>query len=418
MPNPFVWAALFAAIMAAGIAYTLLTWPQGTPGNTVWFWLRLLLFPAMAWSLLLGLRLLYVEQEQDRIRAEWDVWKEDRDNAVRFAQEPLAVVGMAYRCSVGSRAAAQSVAQGRPIIAARQPSEGIAAIAHTRLDAVEGPTLESRYEACLIDLLDRLDDALRALPARAPLAVYLQTIEPEPKPREHDSARSHDKGQGKEQDEARVDISAVWQRCWAAFGHRSVPAHALAPRDSMMTLDAWLDEYGGPKLEKFALVVAVQLHATPPANSAEAAVALLLGWAPLAQRNALPVGVLLHRPIAMTDDTLANTLTTALLWGHAQGAQVGGLWQAALDEAAKTDLIKAASDLGVAAAKADGLNGIHDIDRVLGNAGVATPWLALALASEHAERTGAAQAVATRCPTVSMAIVQPAACALNAGLQG
>lgn len=414
MPNPFVWAALFVAVMTAGVAHTLLTWPHGTPTNTAWFWLRLLFFPAMTWSLLLGLRLLYVEQETDRIRAELDQWKEDRDEAVRFAQEPLALLGMAYQCSIGSRAVAETVAQGGQIIAAQQPGEGFNAIPHTRLDSLEGQALESRYEACFTDLLDRLDDALCALPPHAPLEVYLQGTEMEARPREH----LHAPAQDKKQDEERVDILVIWQRCWEGFGHRTVPTHRLSPHDSLMVLDAWLDEYGGPALEKFVLVVAVQLHTTPPPDSAEAATALLLGWAPLAQRKALPIEVLLHRPIAMTDGTLADTLATALLWSHADAVQVTGLWQAALDGAIKTDVIKTASELGIAACKTDGLNGAHDIDHVLGDAGVAAPWLALALAAEHTAHTGAPQAVATRRPTLCMALTQPAMPSHHAGPPG
>ncbi|QAU24420.1 hypothetical protein EO087_10815 [Dyella sp. M7H15-1] len=411
MPYPFVWAALFVAIMAMGVAYTLLTWPKGAPTDAVWFWLRLLFFPAMAWSLLLGLRLLYVEQETDRMRAELDQWEEDRGDAVRFAQEPLALLGTAYQCGVGSRAVSETMAQGRQSIAAHQPDEGIAAIPHTRLTMLEGP-LEARYETCFIDLLERLDDALCALPAGVPLEVYLQGIEPTPAPRQHNDALTQNNQDG------RLNILAIWQRCWTGFGHREVPTHALPSHDSMMALDAWLDEHGGPALEKFALVVAVQLHPSPPANSAEAAVALLLGWAPLAQRKALPIDALLHRPMAMNDGTLPDTVATALLWGHAEAADVAGLWQATLDGATKTDVVKAASDLSVAACTTDGLKGVHDIDHVLGDAGIAAPWLALAFAAEHAARTGAPQAVTTRCPTLCMAVVQPAMRSDNAGSQG
>ncbi len=82
-----------------------------------------------------------------------------------------------------------------------------------------------------------------------------------------------------------------------------------------MALDAWLDETGGPALERFRLFVAVQLHETPPQNSAEAAVALLLGWAPLAERLELPAIATLHRPVAAAHG-LADTIRTAALFGQ------------------------------------------------------------------------------------------------------
>ena len=410
--NPFVWAALFIAIMAIGIGHTLLTWPKGTSTHTVWFWLRLVFFPAMAWLVLLGLRLLYVEQETDRIRAELDQWNEDRDKAVRFAQEPLALLAATYRCGIGCGDVAETIAGGRQTISVQQPSAGLTAIPHTRLVALEGLTLQARYEACFVELLDRLDDALCALPACAPLEVYLQGGASASIPR----APNH--VDDKELDAEPVDIFAIWQRCWAGFGHRAAPTHALPTHDSMMTLDTWLDAYAGRELEKFVLIIAVQLHATPPARSAEAAVALLLGWAPLAQRNSLPIDALLHRPVATKDGAVVDRLSTSLLWGRAEAAEVTGLWHAKLDVAIKTEVVKAACDIGMAACRIDGLTGVHDVERALGDAGAAEPWLTLALAAEHAGRTGEAQTVVTCCPTLCMAVAQASMSTHDAGPQG
>ena len=383
-PNRFVWLVVFMVVVAAGAGHALWTWPKGVPTHTAWFWVRVAVFPVLAGVGLFGLRLMYFEQETERLTAEQAQWQEDRDEAVRFAQEPLAVIDFAYLSAFGGLGASERMVKGDTLLQSQKPTEESATVRHTALSGLVGVTHTGRFEAAFVELLDRLDNTIHTLAPSIPLEVYLQLS---------DGTDQH-------------EVLEVWQTCWSAFGYRPVQAVLLSPQQDLMVTDAWLDSHGGPALEKFALFVAVQLHVTPPANSAEAAVAMLLGWAPLAQRKEVPMRALWHRPVEVRGHALHDAMPTALLWGDAQEEQIANIWQAGLARSEKSAVLKASSDLGTAASKADGVSGVHDVDLALGNPGVATSWLTAAFAAEHAAQTNSPQLLVTRQHNVYLSVVQ------------
>lgn len=386
-PNLFVWLAVFVVVVAVGAGYALWTWPKNAPTQTAWFWVRVLAFPTLAGVGVCGLRLMYFEQETERLKAEQVQWQEDRAEAVRFAQEPLAVIDFAYLCALGGHGASARMIGGDKLLQSQKPAGEDVAIRHTALSILDGSTYADRCEAGFVDLLDRLDNTIHTLAPSIPLEVYLQLPE----------------------DIDQSEVLGRWQACWSAFGYRPVQAIVLSPQQDVMAMDTWLDFHGGPALERFALFVAIQLHVTPPPNSAEAAVALLLGWEPLAQRKKVPIRALWHRPIEGREQALRDAMSTALLWGDAQAEQVADIWQSGLSPSEKSAVLKASSDLGLASSKADGLSGVHDIDQVLGNPGSATEWLAAVLAVERAEQAGMTQLVVSRQHNLHLGVVQPLA---------
>ncbi|MEN7531913.1 hypothetical protein [Cupriavidus sp. DL-D2] len=371
-------------MIAIGSAHALWTWPADVPNGTPWFWVRVAAFPALAGMGLFGLRLMYFEQETERLEAEEAQWKEDHAEALRFAQEPLAVIDVAYLCAFGGHAASARIAEGSTLLQSQKPKGDGEAVRCTTLPSLEGLHHIARFEAAFVDLLDRLDSTIHSLAGSIPLEVYLQLPE---------YAYSS-------------DLLERWQVCWNSFGYRPVQAALLSPQQDLMETDAWLDTHGGPALEKFALFVSVQLHVNPQADSAEAAVAVLLGWAPLAQRKAVPIRALWHRPIEAKEGALRAAMSTALQWGNAEAKQVTDIWQAGLTSSEKPEVLKASSDLELASSQAEGLSGVHDIDLSLGNAGCATAWLAAALAIERAAQTGTPQLVVTRQQRLHIAVVQ------------
>ncbi|QAU23568.1 hypothetical protein EO087_07410 [Dyella sp. M7H15-1] len=395
LPRPFVWLGLFVAIMLAGVILALLTWPKGEPTDTAWFWMRLLAFPALAWCLLFGLRWLYHEQESARLQAADDVLAADRAKALLFAREPLAVLNASYLCAIGPGEAATQIVDGESKLESRDSFSDGTSVRHTALD-VEGFNQEERFQSCFTALIRQLATSLTEIPRRVPLAVYLQL--PADAPHEQ--------------------IFALWQYCWDAAGYRSVETTLLHEEQGIMALDEWLDIRGGPELEKIALFIAVQLHEMPSANSAEAAVALLLGWAPLVERKALPSLALLHRPVEDSKDNVNETISRALLWGNAEAANVEHLWQAGLTHADASSLMQASSDLSLGLSSKQAADGIHDIDAAIGDAGVVAAWLAMALAIEHVSQTHMPQLVASRQNTLRATVVQPVATHQESGLQG
>jgi hypothetical protein len=391
-PRAIVWLTVFVVCMLTSVIGTLLTWPNAKPTDSAWFWVRLLAFPSLAWSFAFGLRLYYYQEEVNRLAAEEDTLAEDRETALQFASEPLAVVGCAYLCSLEHAHASDTIVQGNAEFGALTPHSGGKAIRHTALTLSEDAKEPGRYRACFVQLLDRISEKLAVVPRATPFTVRLHL------PPETNQAR----------------LLETWQSCWQERALRPVEAALLPAGQGLMALDEWLDIKGGPTLEKFTLFVSAQLHETPPENSAEAAVALLLGWAPLAERRGVKPVALLHRPVEYTAATANDTISTALLWGRTDSSQIEDLWQAGLEKADKPLLVQAASDLSLGVFRTDKLSGIHDVDVALGHSGAAAGWLAVALAIEHAEQHGKPQLAAYREGTLRFSVVQPLAQAKTA----
>ncbi|MBB3261180.1 hypothetical protein F4827_006088 [Paraburkholderia bannensis] len=385
-PRPIIWLMIFLIILAIGMITMLLTWPKDQPTYTPWFWVRLLLLPALAGSLAFGFRQLYYEQESKRYEAKNMQLAADRAEAIQFAREPLSIVSSAYLSALGGSDVAIEIAKKAQALQSQKSAVGSAVVRHTRLERIGNLSEGDRYEACFVELLERMDETLSVLPERVPLEVYLQIP--------HDADWD--------------DIQAQWSCCWSEFGYRPVEAAPLSNEEGVMALDAWLDIEGGPALEKFALFVAVQLDSSPRPNGAEAATALLFGWAPLVMRKGLTSKAFLHRPVDARDDTVRDALERALIWGDAEAGQVHDLWQAGLERADKAALLDASSDLESGVSEGEGFPGVHDIDVAIGDAGIDAAWLAIALAAEHAVLTAKSQVMASRERSLRLAVIQPA----------
>ncbi|QTD93123.1 hypothetical protein [Burkholderia anthina] len=386
-PGAIVWIAIFAVVMAGGIVIALLTWPKTDPTNTPWFWIRLFVLPAVVFGLAFGLRLLYYEQELERLKAEDDARQRDTEKAVQFASEPLAVLGCAYLSGLGSANLASKIAQGDTALEAQTAASGAEGVRHTALESIQGETLAARYRACFDELIAMTRPKIEALPHDVPLDVRLHVPD------------------GPERD---VQLEA-WRESWRQSSLRRAESTPLPVEQGLMALDEWLDIKGGQSLEKFALFVAVQLHDTPPAGSGEAAVAVLLGWAPLAARRELDATAMLHRPVEVLTDDVPDVVSTAVSWGNAAVQDVKDLWEAGLDSGDASTLLDAASAAKLGATAGAGLERLHDLDAAVGHPGICAGWLAVVAAIEHGAQVGSPQCIAWRESTLRLAIIQTVA---------
>jgi hypothetical protein len=385
-PRAIVWLGLLIVAVVIGVVSTLLAWPKNEPTGTALFWIRLLVAPPILWGICLGLRLCYFEQESERIDADNETLREDGEKALLFASEPLAVVGYTYLSGAGTSDVASSVVDGSTSLEAQTSQDGSEGVRHSTL-ALDESADSSRYQSCFENLITAIKPVVARIPLDIPFGVRLQLPD----------------------DSERQVLLQTWQTCWDEKKMRRARAVLVPTEQGVMALDEWLDNRGGPALEKFLLIVGVQLHDTPPQNSAEAAVAMVLGWAPLAGRRRIPFVAHLHRPVETNPGSSDAAVSTALLWGGATGDKVNDLWQAGLASADKGTVTKSLSDLSVGVSKTDGLSGIHDIDTALGHPGSVAGWLALALAVEHTKQNKHPQLVAWREGTLRFAVVQPGA---------
>ncbi len=386
-PNAIVWIGLFAVFMVGGVVIGLLTWPKTDPTNTPWFWIRLLVLPAIAFGLSFGLRLLYYEQELERLQAEDEARLRDREKAIRFASEPLAVLGCAYLSGVGSANLASKIVQGDSALEAQTAASGAEGVRHTALESIHGETQAKRYRACFDELIAMMRPKIEALPHDVPMDVRVHIPN------------------GPECD---VQLEA-WSESWRQAMPRRAKSTLLPVEQGLMALDEWLDIKGGHSLEKLTLFVSVQLHDTPPPGSGEAAVAVLLGWAPLAARRGLDATAMLHRPVETPIDDLPEALVKAALWGKAAVQNVKDLWEAGLDSEDGSALLDAASAMKLGATGGSGFEGLHDIDAAVGHPGVCAGWLAVAAAIERGAQVGSAQSIAWREGTLRLAVIQTVA---------
>ncbi|WP_245616730.1 hypothetical protein [Paraburkholderia acidipaludis] len=316
--------------------------------------------------------------------AEDEVLQEDRAKAIRFASEPLAVVGLSYLCGFGTTEVAGKIARGETALVAKTSQNGKDGTRHTSLSLIDSEDGKGRYGPCFEKLLARIGPAIKALPKNVALDVRLHLPE----------------------SEDRDMHLRTWHQCWSDSELRRAPVTLLATNLGLMALDEWLDIKGGPTLERFVLFVSAQLHDKPPENSAEAAVALLLGWAPLVERYGLRSLAMLHRPLVVDTTALEYSTQQALLWSKSAAAEISDLWQAGLSGEDKGGLLQTASGVKLALSQTAELTGVHDIDTALGNPGACAGWLAAALAIEHAGKTGGPQLMAWRAGSLYFAVAK------------
>ncbi|SAK88112.1 hypothetical protein AWB75_06022 [Caballeronia catudaia] len=398
-PRPVVWLVALVVTLIAGGATALLTWPKGEPTGTAWFWIRLFVIPPLSWGLAFGLRLFYREQENDRIEAENEALQEAYETALQFASEPLAVNGVAYLTGLGTKELARKLADGSITLTAQTTRSGVEGIRHSALtlekesipkenDEHKDDDPETRrYRNCFDALIAAIAPTVKVIAFDIPFGVRLQL--PDETKRDH--------------------LRQVWQTCWDKSGLRRTQAVLTESSQGVMSLDEWLDIKGGPRLEKALLFVSVQLHETPPQNSAEVAVALILSWLPLAQRRRLPIVAHVHRPVEAISNDVSASITTALQWGRAEGKEVEDLWQSGVERAEKDAISQCMSDLAIGVSATPNFSGLHNIDAALGCPGSSAGWMALALGVEQASGRKKAQLIAWREASLRFLVVQPVA---------
>ncbi|HDR9157079.1 TPA: hypothetical protein QDB05_003599, partial [Burkholderia vietnamiensis] len=117
----------------------------------------------------------------------------------------------------------------------------------------------------------------------------------------------------------------------------------------------------------------------------------------------------LHRPRQGTLASLQQALSLALKWGKAKPADIQHLWHTGFDKVGQQALMAAARTEKVALVESQQVPGEHNVDRIVGDAGIAADWFALACAVEFAQSFGGPQLVARHNEANSIvSVVRPA----------
>ncbi|WP_322060972.1 hypothetical protein [Paraburkholderia sp. J63] len=333
-----------------------------------------------------GLRWLYYGQQVSIHEAEKETALADRTEAIRFGREPLTVLGLTYLTAMGSWAIGARIASGERALRSQQSAITGIAQRRTQLDLLDGTESLERFQLCLTELMLNARSMIQSVPSNMPLDVYLEMPE----------ALSDDQ------------IQDAWRNCAKSTGITLAEPLRLTKDEGLMAIDEWLDIHGGPSLEKFGLFISVEVSDDASPNTSEAAVAMLMAWAPLVQRIGLDAIAQLHRPVEVSGELTVDEVSESLLWGIAEPKEICDLWQTGLIGNDEDILSKAVSDLELGLVEANEPAGVHDIDAALGNAGVAAAWLAVALAAEQAHEAGSPQLVCSRQGSIRLAMVRAA----------
>ncbi|GAB3629581.1 hypothetical protein PTE30175_01284 [Pandoraea terrae] len=390
-PRLVPWLIVWGLCCAIGAAAVLLLWPTGTPASGAWFWFCVAGLPNGLFLILFGiaragyeaayLGALYRNQHRQ-------AWLHQR---VGDAQRPLEVLGVGYCLPLQGATLAQALARTAPLIKAQSPRGGLDAIVHGRF-ADDDPLFVALSEDEEPPPSEDPQTGDESAPTHAPAAVpeavspvttlLAQALAPLAHS-VHALCRNGAKYAPAVRVMASPDVTELrLKQVRDALRLAGLPALAcevVPAADGLMAADAWLDAGDTRPL----LVVAAEWHTKPPAGSTEGAVAVLLG-APAPARPE-PVGVMatLHRPVAGALDALPDVLANAALWGKADARAIRTAWISGLDSSNDGRLsaaFKQASLAGVAP---------HDAqrrpDRIIGHAGAAGGWLAIAAAIEACE---------------------------------
>jgi hypothetical protein len=404
-PRFLPWLGIWVLCCAIGSGFVLLIWPASTPAQGAFFWFCVAGLPNGFFFFLLGcaraayetayLHALYGNQHRQN-------WRRER---VAYAQQPLHVLAYTYHLPLAAETLASTILAGRPLIAPQNPREGVDRVLHMRLPDFEpllaneadddhdseaevgtidearvsemGLVLQDGFEQIIRQLLTPLADTLHTLSRlgtkRLPV-VRLATVDP-------DTASSR--------------VQQV-RDTLAALELPSLHCEAASANDGLMLADAWLDAQEHRPL----LVIAAEWHdLLPPSGSTEGGVAVLLS-ASASAGSIAAVGTL-HRPVAVEPDSLSEGLSMAVLWGKTVAANIKRSWISGFDTDDDVTLASAFSKASLTA-----LDSPHtplSPDRIIGHAGSAASWLAVAAAIESGV-TGP-QLIVNRTGTVQSAVL-------------
>ncbi|PKH22401.1 hypothetical protein CIG19_13965 [Enterobacterales bacterium CwR94] len=179
-------------------------------------------------------------------------------------------------------------------------------------------------------------------------------------------------------------VRDIWQDAWYESGIAC--AVEYVDRNGPEAVSNWLDHR--IQDESMLLIVGLQVDPLVSNNTAEAAVALLLGNR-LTQETLDPLA-LLHRPDAAPAGELSKGMNMAAYNVPLKENIIKNLWLAGLTGEQRTEVIVCQN---VHPAQSVEDEAVISLDMSMGHAGAAAPWLALAAATEIARQTQSPQMI-------------------------
>jgi len=384
-PSKVVWSIAFAIWMTAWVLFTLWLWPPHVSTHSWRFWMILCGLPLILFGMVYAVPWIVYQVEHNSVASHNIAREYVLQSTIRYGQQPLHILAYAYQTALGVTSVADKIVAGRKLLSVRANEGGRGeSVRCTRLPVVakidetevgeqsNTPSLSKRYTAAVDGLLVSVGSVASRIPRCVPLSLVVCVPDD-------------------------LEVLALAQFAERRARQLSIvisDVQTLLHESGAMMLDAWLDESPNRNLDRCALVIAAQLYDTPPQNSAEIAVALLIGGPnPSMLGDILPIARL-HRPVAGPADAVAKALQTAVGWADVTVGQLERVWLSGLAHEIRP-LMEGAPGASLIGGSKNPAMSVADVDVALGDAGVAAPWLAIALGAERLVETGCAQIWAT-----------------------
>jgi hypothetical protein len=366
-PRVWLWLILLPLFLLVGIGVAWVFAPPAWREQPMMLWGAALGVPLAGWCLLgFGRTALYLGQH--RVADGWDEARQDdlisQTRQGRRSQQILGVSLYTALRTPGSPPTGQldALLDGNASLEAQPASQGELPLRHSRLPG-DRKDPELALLRMLLQVLEDLRQTLEPLPDATPLALLLEVDSGLP-----DST-----------------LQRLWRKAWSECGIRqstvAVEGHGLA------AVDQWLDQRIND--QALLMVVAAQFAPEQAEGTAEAAVGLLFGNR-LTQTTLAPIAYL-HRPEQERTPTGADLLYAArqaLDWVPLPAPSIEQVWRVGIDAQRRADLATVSADVPLPAKPKQGL---CDLDDLLGHPGKASPWLAIAAATQTIERGAGAQ---------------------------
>lgn len=359
-PRGWLWLGVLPLLLLLlGMGGTFLFGTQALRQQPVSFWGMATGVPLFGWCLMsFGRVLLYFGQQQ--VADGWDKAREEdliqKLRRGRRVQQVLAVsLHTALREPEASSATQlKALLDGVKALKAQPSRQDQSVLRHSRIAGDTAEVPELALHRVLTQMLADLAPSLTQVPDATPLALLLEVGSTLPE----------------------NVWQRVWRQAWSESGIRQ--STVLVEEDGLEALDQWLDHRIGD--QALLLVVAVQFAPQQPEGTAEAAVGLLFGNR--LTQTVLPSMAYLHRPEQErepTTDALLYAASQALDWVPLDAQSIEQTWRVGVDTQRDAALTTVLADVSIPVKHNQGF---YDLDAQLGHPGKASPWLAIAAATQ------------------------------------
>lgn len=355
-PRVWLWIGALGLLVMAGLVAQALLIPAAEDGRPIILG-PVVLLPLVLWAALAGLRAM-VFAGQQRSADGWDeVRGEDLNQRISCGRRSLDVLGASLHTALrapDSDIDAQLDLMLRAETAIESQVTRLGSVErHSRLPGNVDQPPEYLLGNALSKVLADLAPALEQVHPDKPVALVLSVETCVP-------------------GEALQDI---WNQAWRGSGIRQ--AQVPIAETGIAAIDHWLDHRATDQSP--LMVIALQIAPSNADATAEAAVGLLL--ANPTNHSGVTTLACLHRPESereQDDKSLIRAMRQALDWVPLQPEQVGYVWRASVDRSRNAAVT---AQVPEALPCVDANQGLIDLDALLGHAGPAAPWLAIAAAA-------------------------------------